>query len=284
MEGSRTGCPAFLSKYIVIEGNPMKKKKSLGLGWSILLLTLVVCLIAIFVPKGVQGPSLFFALVAWNVWATSTKLVPFIHEKVQQRADRKAHKEDQQTQRESVKTQAMQSALSLHVNLRITEHLHTIYPKATWAWLNKDPLKLILEGGIGRIRINGADDYEFADIKIEKSGNIGCSMIKHTHDFKANRIADATSPAAQPLNPQIWYEKQGRTVLQNVITDLHSRGHSSLTVNQDGSILIHENEDIIAQNRLADFPERAYWPQLIQVLQRDGLAAKIEPKGLQLTW
>ena len=72
--------------------------------------------------------------------------------------------------------------------------------------------------------------------------------------------------------------------MQDVITDLHSRGHAKLTVAEDGSIHIEENEETVTVNHLADFPAKSYWNQLIQVLQRDGLSAKIEPTGLQLTW
>lgn len=262
----------------------MKKKKSLGIGWSILLLSLTITLIDIFVPEGYQGAPFFLAIMAWNVWLFTRKIIPFFKRKKLQREEKKAHKEETLAQQESINTRAMESALNLHVNLRITECLHAIYPNTTWAWLEKDSMHLILQGGIGRIRVNGVEDYDCADVKFEKNGNISLSMVKQMPELRVHRKTDSTASPKQPLNPQIWYEKQGRAVLQNVITDLHSRGHATLTVSEDGSILIQDNEETVTHDRLAEFPARNYWPQLVQVFQRDGLAAKIEPTGLQLTW
>ena len=37
---------------------------------------------------------------------------------------------------------------------------------------------LILNGGIGRIRVYGVDEYDHADVKLDKMGNISCSMVK----------------------------------------------------------------------------------------------------------
>ena len=262
----------------------MKKKKSLGVGWSILLLSFTISLIAILIPNGYQGATLFFVVMAWNVWVVSTKLYPYLRRKACLRAERKAHKEEIQIQQNITQAKAMENALQLHVNHRITECLHKIYPNATWAWMEKDSMQLILQGGIGRIRVNGVEHYEHADVKIEPMGKITCSMVNQVPASKNPKTEQRSSPAPMPLNPQIWYEKQGRNVLLNVITDLHSRGHASLTVADDGSIIIQENEEAVKISRLIDFPTRSYWNQLVQVFQREGLAAKIEPKGLQLTW
>lgn len=260
----------------------MKPKKKLGIGWSFLLLSLAITMIELFIPKGTQGVCLFFALMTWNVWLFSAHIVPFIQRKVQQREVRKQRAEAMKYAKEV--NRPMELALMLHVNLRITESLHAIYPKATWSWVNDDPKQIVLNNGIGRIRVSGAGDYNFADIQIERTGTINCSMVQEMPELMLPAKAEGQYPIKRPLNPQIWYEQQGRTILQNVITDLHSRGHAALTVSEDGSILIEENEEAVTYRRLADFPTRKYWDQLVQVFQKDGLAAKIEPKGLQLTW
>lgn len=262
----------------------MKKKKSLGIGWSILLLSLAISLIDMIVPEGYQGAPFFLAIVTWNVWLFKRKIIPFCKRKKQQREEKKANNDETLVQQDSVKAQALVNALNLHVNLRITECLHAIYPNTTWAWLEKDSTNLILQGGIGRIRVNGVEDYDCADVKFEKNGSISLSMVKQMPELRVRRKTEPAATPKQPLNPQIWYEKQGRAVLQNVITDLHSRGHATLTISENGSILIEENEEAVTHGSLADFPAKSYWNQLVQVLQRDGLSAKIEPTGLQLTW
>lgn len=260
----------------------MKPKKTIGIGWSVLLLSLMISLIELFIPGGTQGVFLFLAIMTWNVWVVSAHLVPFIRRKKQQREIKKLKAEEVRIAKNS--NRPLEQALMLHVNLRITQCLQGIYPAATWSWYEKDPKQIVLNNGIGRIRVSGAGDYNYADIQIERTGAINCSMVQEMPELKIPKKTENPAPCKHPLNPQIWYEQQGREVLQNVITDLHSRGHATLTVSEDGSILIEENEESVPHDRLADFPTRNYWPQLVQVFQRDGLSAQSTPKGLQLTW
>ncbi len=91
-------------------------------------------------------------------------------------------------------------------------------------------------------------------------------------------------PNKQPVDPQIWYEVSGRTVLESVMADLNSRGHSSLTLHDDGSICIMQGQDEVSEEHLSNFPEKVYWPRLIQVFERNGLAAEVTAKGIQVSW
>ena len=76
---------------------------------------------------------------------------------------------------------------------------------------------------------------------------------------------DATPPNRQPVDPRIWYETQGRSVLEALISDLNSRGHSKLTLREDGDICIEQGEDAVSQEHLNNFPQKVYWPRLAAV-------------------
>ena len=91
-------------------------------------------------------------------------------------------------------------------------------------------------------------------------------------------------PHKQPVDPQIWYEIQGRHVLETLITDLNSRGHSSLTLHENGDICVVENTDEIPKEHLSSFPEKVYWPRLVQVLESNGLAAEVTTQGIRVSW
>ena len=82
---------------------------------------------------------------------------------------------------------------------------------------------------------------------------------------------------------QIWYETQGRSVLEALISDLNSRGHSKLTLREDGDICIEQGEDAISQEHLNNFPQKVYWPRLAEVLESNGLAAEVTAQGIQVT-
>lgn len=125
----------------------------------------------------------------------------------------------------------MGQILLRHVNHRISAYLKSVYPNARWEWREKQPERLILEGGTGRIRVYGVPEYNFADVQLDSQGGLQCSMVKIvplTNAGKAGEESGHLPPNNQPVDPRIWYEHQGRKVLSGLIADLNSRGHSSL--------------------------------------------------------
>ena len=72
--------------------------------------------------------------------------------------------------------------------------------------------------------------------------------------------------------------------LESLITDLNSRGHSSLTLHENGDIYVVENADEIPKKHLSDFPEKVYWSRLVQVLESKGLATEVTTQGIHVSW
>lgn len=266
----------------------MNSEKAL---WSsITILIGAVIAVMALVRGNAQVWLLLGVFTLWGLWVVRILLLPYIKRAKRNMQRKELMKQLQKEGRAPVLNQRSEPAelvMLRHVNQRITDYLHRIYPEATWEWCEKSPEKLIMDGGVGRIRVHGVEDYDHADIKIDTRANITCSMVKIVPltDLNGNEDPeDRVPPNKQPVDPQIWYELQGRAVLESVIGDLHSRGYSTLTLREDGDILIEQDEGDVAQDHLNSFPEKVYWPQLIKVLQGEGMAAEIVPKGIQLTW
>lgn len=271
----------------------MKSEKSLWSSVSILIGAVIAVLA--FVRGNAQIWLLLGIFALWGAWVVGFLLMPMIKQakKNQKRKAklkelyREGHGTSQQNNLSPAEGEGATQRLMRHVNLRITGYIRSIYQDATWEWCEKNPEKLILNGGIGRIRVYGVDEYDHADVKLDKRGNINCSMVKSVPLEKVNGADDGEEklpPNQQPVNTQIWYELQARKVLETTIADLHSRGYTTLTIREDGDVLIDQGEDETPQEHLASFPAQVYWPQLIKVLQSEGMAAQIVPNGIQLTW
>lgn len=271
----------------------MKSEKSLWSSISILIAAVIAVLA--FVRGDAQIWLLLGVFVLWGAWVVGILLLPMIKraKKLQKRKAilkaryQEGYNASQKDDPSKAEGEGTQQLLMRHVNLRITGFIRSIYPDATWEWCEKHPERLILSGGIGRIRVFGVEEYDHADVKIDTRGEIGCSMVKSVPLEKLNGSVDVEEnvpPNKQPVNTQIWYELQGRTVLEKAIADLNSRGYSTLTIREDGDVLIEQGEDELTQEHLASFPAKVYWPQLIKVLQGEGMAAQIVPNGIQLTW
>ncbi len=271
----------------------MKSEKSL---WSSISLLIGAVIIILSLVRGAwQVGLLLIVFTLWGGWVVKFLLMPYINQ-----AKRRKMRKAQRVQRFSevlLQTEDMHAptvqkdiateTLMRHVNHRITAYLHAIYPNATWSWEEKSPEQVVMAGGIARIKVYGADDFTHADVMLDKSGNIRCSMVKAvaiTELAANNSGADPIPPNKQPIDPQIWFETSGRTVLEEVMADLNSRGHSSLLLKENGDIVIEQGKKDVITEKLSGFPAKVYWPRLLQVLKGEGLVAKTLPKGIQVSW
>lgn len=245
----------------------MSKRTSL---WNSvgLLAGLVILIIAL--AKGTLRTVLLSAVAAaWMIWLAVLLI---------RRHRRPAHR------REKAYITPEQLLLR-HVNHRISARLCAVYPDASWKWCVRNPVRFICKGGTGRIRVYGVDDYDYADVRIDRQANLACELIKTVPLNKEDTENDSKLPPnRQPVDPRVWYETQGRAVLERVVADLNSRGHSRLTLAENGDICIKEDKKNVAVEHFSAFPEKVCWPGLVHVLQGDGLAADATAQGVEITW
>lgn len=62
----------------------------------------------------------------------------------------------------------------------------------------RNPVLFVAQGGTGRIRVYGVPAYDFADVTVDQSGKLSCSLVK---------LASAESAANRPTPPNqqpVW--------------------------------------------------------------------------------
>lgn len=277
----------------------MKKKKSLWSGVSILIVAVLA--ITTFIRGAAQMWLLAAAFTAWSVWAVVYFLVPYIKEQLHRYEARRIRKkyEKQEAQESRIpiaeKSDPVNHVLLRHVNFRISAYLQSIYPEATWEWREEFPEQIVTDGGTGRIKLFGVPDFNFADVIFTQNADIRCALMNVVPlvPLDNNQPAEETQEASEitqipqkqnPVDPQVWYEMQGRKVLENLITDLHSRGHSNLTIRENGDIVIRQADSEVVKSTLESVPEKTYWARLCKVFEREGMAADITAGGILLSW
>lgn len=292
-----TEIPCGSSFFVAIISERMEKqmKHDKPLWGSISFLIGAVILILVLTRGTLQVALLIGLFSIWGIWTVGFLLLPYMRRS-------KRHMQ----RRQQIKTlqaagispanplssfnqgaEPVELLLLRHVNHRISAYLKAVYPDVKWEWCEKNPERIIRQGGVGRIRVFGAADFDHADVTVDQQANITCNMI-HIVPL-ANTLggtdgSESLPPNKQPVDPQIWYELQGRKVLEALVADLNSRGHSSLTLHENGDICTTESDAEVAREHLANFPEKLYWPRLVQVFERNGLAAEITAEGIQVSW
>lgn len=247
----------------------MKQKKTIG--GSIGLLIGIVIVILALVRGPWQFPLLIGTFAVWGLWLLFAMLLP---------SRRTARK--QRNQAGNFNRQLAQTLLH-HVNYRVSACLKAGYPDARWEWMMRDPALFVAQGGTGRIRVSGIPDYEYADVTVDQNGKLSCVLVKMVSVQETKQPA---APNEQKPDHEVWYEAQGRDALGKLAADLESRGHSALTVHEDGSIFICSGSDgkEVKQGVLSGFPAKAHWPKLAELLERDGLAASVQDNCIAVTW
>lgn len=245
-------------------------KKESPLWSSISLLIGIVIAILALIRGRMLLPLLLAVFALWLLWWLLTQALPLWRNNRAYRAKEARLRE--QTAAANGGGQ-LADALLCHVNYRITAMLHAAYPNARWEWLADKPSRFAVEGGTARIRVYGISDFDYADVKLDQKANLDCSLVKLSPLVAG--ASDTQPPNRQPVNPRVWFETRGRAVLEALVTDLNSRGHSSLTVQENGEVFVQakENEAEPAKEAFLDFPEKVYWPQLVKVLEEEGYAA-----------
>lgn len=281
--------------------NRMRRKKSLWSGVSILIVAVLA--ITAFIRGNAQVWLLAIAFTLWSVWACLYYLVPYIKEELHRREARRIRKkcEQQDAKRPSFTIPEVSDPVNLvllrHVNYRISAYLQSVYPDATWEWREEFPERIVAKGGTGRIKLFGVEGFNFADVTFDQNAGIDCALVnvvpmaqRTTSEApvaQTTKTAEetVTAPKQQnPVDPQVWYEVQGRKVLEALITDLHSRGYNSLTIRENGDIAIKQADSEKVRTAFESVPEKTYWARLCKVFEREGMAANITDGGILLTW
>ena len=279
----------------------MRRKKSLWSGVSILIVAVLA--ITAFIRGNAQVWLLAAAFIAWSVWATFYFLIPYIKEELHRREARRIRKkcEEQDANKPTFSIPEVSDPLNLvllrHVNFRISAYLQSVYPEATWEWREEFPERIVAKGGTGRIKLFGVEGFNFADVTFNQNASIDCALVNvvpmaqlgttETPTTKTEEAAaePVVAPKQQnPVDPQVWYEVQGRKVLEALITDLHSRGYNSLTIRENGDIAIKQADSEKVKPAFESIPEKTYWTRLCKVFEREGMAANITDGGILLTW
>ena len=268
----------------------MKKKKTLWNGVSILIVALLV--IMAFVRGDAQFVLTVLAIASWSVWAIVKYLAPYVDAKLNAREARKLREHYEAEERklaEPKETNDNSLSLLLHVNHRITNYLQSAYPGSSWEWRVEDPEALVSKGGTGRIQVFGVSDFSHADVTVTKNADITYEMLKvvpmgENQQESLDEEEAAPSAPQNPINPQVWYEQKGRVVLESIITDLNSRGHSSLSITENGDVIISQNDKEIKKASLEAMPDKVYWHRLAKVFQSEGLAASVTDNAVVLSW
>lgn len=183
-----------------------------------------------------------------------------------------------------------------HLSLRISDKLKSAYPEATWLWTREPVLKEVLNGTTMRIRVEHMESFTHADVCFDRFGRIHIEPMTigtfasaltagEGKDAEGDNEEGAGKTAEPPVtDPAVWYQLVGQKILEAQISSLNAKGHTRLSINEKGDILIRKEKSDVILATLEAFPAKTYWPDLVSILSEDELNAKITGDRLQVSW
>jgi hypothetical protein len=176
------------------------------------------------------------------------------------------------------------SILLRHANFRISAYIKSAFPEVTWAWVSREPEQIVAEGGTGRIKLFGISEFNYADVSFDRYANLTCNLLRvvPVEDFDTN--TDFTDTEYLSAEPAIWYDTHGKSVLESIISDLNSRGHSELLIKETGDICVGPIDADAEQGAFDDFPAKRHWNTLAKVMSTDGYHTRVTDSGIRIAW
>lgn len=179
------------------------------------------------------------------------------------------------------------SVLLQHVNHRISSYLKSTYPDTKWEWISADPVNAVLQGGEGRIKLFGVEDFNEAMVTFGDNARINFHMMRvvplSVVQGKETEGKDRV-PASLPVDVGVWYDASGKAILADLVADLASRGFSKLIIRENGDVCVTQDNEEVVQDTLFNMPAEVHWPLLAKVLAKNGLAATVEDTGIVVGW
>lgn len=257
----------------------MKRKKTQGIKY-LQFVVLVLFVFALFAPSNKNKTWMLMIIIA-GIAGLSLSLLANAIPHLNLYWPRKPKRRKTHFSQDDNSDSGLEALLLCQISHRITGKLQSAYPKATWNWERQPIVSEFLDGTILRIQTKNTNEFNHAELCMDQYGNLRLQMLV----IEPLKKSDETQkPAEQSVDPQAWYDLIGRSILEKVIQDVHSRGYQKLFINKQGELYITEGDKKEVKETFEHFPPKVHWAALTDILKSDELAAVETDNGLELTW
>lgn len=185
----------------------------------------------------------------------------------------------------------IEALLLRQISFQVTDKMKAAYPEASWEFVKPPKAEHLLTGRAFRLRTFHTGDYNFAEVTLDRYGQLRLSMMTITAlnpetNQHALDIPGTTELPDTPEHedPEAWYSLIGKPLLTELIGDLQARGHQKLFINEAGDIFIFNGSIPEVKSTFPHFPSKDYWAALTDIFIQDELQAKETDNTLELSW
>lgn len=246
------------------------------------MLTIILLIATIFIPgNGNRNAVASIGILGILLLFLST-LLPKIHKLTLNLLKNQGKTSPWSSLESSEPVSETEELLWRQISYQITDKLQAAFPNATWEFQKPPSMKQLLCGNPIRLRTFHTEDYNFAEARMNQYGYLELQMLTIA---SLKKTVTGTDEDDVPFaDPESWYSLIGKKKLENLIGQLHAKGHHKLYINENGQIYIQNGDTAEIKDCFDYFPPRNYWDILISIFQKDELTAKEKDQALELSW
>lgn len=185
-----------------------------------------------------------------------------------------------------------------HLNCRITEHIKSVYPTATWDWCGGNPVSIAIYGGTGRISISNSGIFNNADVVLNPLGQLQLTMLQAVKleqlakqpeqggrpEKTEQKAADTSEPEEPAVNVPAWVDLVGRGPLYELSARLFEKGYQKLSINEAGKVSVLDGASEKELASLENMPPMKFWDELAKLLSDESHFVEVKSDRLELGW
>ena len=246
------------------------------------IITIILLIATIFIPENGNRNAIASVGILCILLVFLSTLLPKLHKLTLNRLKDQSKTSSCSSLKSSEPVSETEELLWRQISYQITDKLQAAFPNATWEFQKQPSMKYLLSGNPIRLRTFHTGDYNFAEARMNQYGYLELQMLTIVNLKKAVTATDEEEvPSA---DPESWYSLIGKKKLENLIGQLHAKGHHKLYINENGQIYIQNGDTAEIKDCFDYFPPRNYWDVLISIFQKDELTAKEKDQALELSW
>ena len=171
------------------------------------------------------------------------------------------------------------------VQHRVQERLRSKFPGATVDLCDTEILRIMMTGKMGYAPIKKADTYSHLGVCIGRNGELQMnlfSLVNLENISEEPVIFPVVKDDEQEVKD--WYSQKGQQLLTELITQMHGRGYSKLSIKENGDVMVEENGRSVLKDRFSEIPPKTQWKALKTLLEEDDVQVQMSGRRLTLVW
>ena len=169
------------------------------------------------------------------------------------------------------------------IQQRVQERLKEKFPSASVELCEKDILQIAASGKCIYVPIKKAEHYSHMSVSIGRNGEIQMNLFSLVNLEQVHR-EQITIAEEENREVDRWYSQRGQKMLTELITNMHSRGYTKLSISESGDVTVKENGRSVLKDHFKEIPPKDQWARLKELMAEDDVQMQVSGRRLTLAW